>query len=74
MTAGSVFRSSSHLERRVERDLTEATAEFAEQSDHYLLADDSGYCLRRFNAPNAALVDFKAAAAVRRMQQGFEPG
>ncbi|MGB5734344.1 MAG: GNAT family N-acetyltransferase [Thiohalocapsa sp.] len=47
-------------------------AEFTEQSDHYLLADDSGYCLRRFNAPNAALVDFKAAAAVRRMQQGFE--
>ena len=47
-------------------------AEFAEQCDHYLLADDSGYCLRRFTAPTAALVDFNGAASVRRMQRGFE--
>ena len=47
-------------------------AELAEQCDQYLLADDSGYCLRRSAAPNAALVDFNATAPVRRMQRGFE--
>ena len=47
-------------------------AELAEQCDHYLLADDSGYCLRRSAAPNAALVDFNANAHVRRMQRDFE--
>jgi len=47
-------------------------AELAEQCDHYLLADDSGYCLRRYSAPDAALVDFNASAPVRRMQRDFE--
>jgi predicted GNAT family N-acyltransferase len=47
-------------------------AELAEQCDHYLLADDSGYCLRRYATPETALVDFNATASVRRMQRGFD--
>lgn len=47
-------------------------AEFIEQCDQYLLADDSGYCLRRCASPTRALVDFNAVASVRRMQRGFE--
>jgi predicted GNAT family N-acyltransferase len=46
--------------------------EFAEQCDHYLLADDRGYCLRRYAAPRTVLLDFNDAAAVRRMQRGFD--
>lgn len=46
--------------------------EFTAQCDHYLLADDRGYCLRRYAAPRNMLLDFNDAAAVRRMQRGFD--
>jgi len=47
-------------------------AELAEQADHYLLADDAGYCLRRYAAPRSALVDFNDPRTVRRIQREFE--
>jgi len=46
--------------------------EFAEQCDHFLVADDSGYCLRRFAAPTTALADFADPAQARRLRRHFE--
>lgn len=46
--------------------------ELADQCDHYLLADDVGYCLRRHAAPNPVLVDYQDARAVRQMRLGFD--
>lgn len=46
--------------------------EFAERCDHYLLADNTGYVLSRHAVPRTLLLDFNAAATVRRMQREFE--
>ena len=47
-------------------------AEFAEQCDQFFLADDAGYCLRRYATPGTVLVDFNDVAAVSRMQRDFD--
>jgi predicted GNAT family N-acyltransferase len=46
--------------------------ESADQCHHYLVADDSGYCLRRFAAPTTALADFADPAQARRLRRHFE--
>jgi predicted GNAT family N-acyltransferase len=46
--------------------------QFAEQCDHFLVADDHGYCLRRFAAPTTVLADFADPAQARRLRRHFE--
>ncbi|MGB5831370.1 MAG: GNAT family N-acetyltransferase, partial [Thiohalocapsa sp.] len=46
--------------------------EVVDSCDHFLLADDSGYCLRRLAAPETSLADFNDTASVRRLQQSFD--
>ncbi len=46
--------------------------ELQAQCDRFLLADDHGYCLRHRADPDTALIDFNAAAEVRRLRRQFE--